>query len=60
MLLNNILEAIGKTPIVRFNRVGSGLACEMYGKCEFLNPGGSIKAIRVSDKVWNKISDRLR
>lgn len=43
MPLKNILEAIGKTPIVRFNRVGSDLPAEMYGKCEFLNPGGSVK-----------------
>lgn len=43
MLLNNILEAIGKTPIVRFQRIGSDLPCEIYGKCEFLNPGGSVK-----------------
>lgn len=43
MLLNNILEAIGKTPVVRLNRVGSELPCELYGKCEFLNPGGSVK-----------------
>ena len=43
MLLDNILQAIGKTPIVRFQRVGSHLDCEIYGKCEFLNPGGSVK-----------------
>jgi cysteine synthase A len=43
MLLNNILEAIGKTPIVRFNKLGKELPCEIYGKCEFLNPGGSGK-----------------
>jgi cysteine synthase len=43
MLLNNILEAVGKTPVVRINRVGKELACELYGKCEFLNPGGSVK-----------------
>ncbi len=43
MKLNNILEAIGKTPLVRFNRIGNDLPCEIYGKCEFLNPGGSVK-----------------
>jgi len=43
MLINNILQAIGKTPIVRFNRIGKELPCEIYGKCEFLNPGGSVK-----------------
>lgn len=43
MQLDNILQAIGKTPLVRFNRIANGLECEMYGKCEFLNPGGSLK-----------------
>jgi cysteine synthase A len=43
MRMNSILEAIGKTPLVRFNRIGRDLACELYGKCEFLNPGGSVK-----------------
>jgi cystathionine beta-synthase/cysteine synthase A len=43
MLLDNILQAIGNTPIVRFNRIGQELASELYGKCEFLNPGGSVK-----------------
>jgi cystathionine beta-synthase/cysteine synthase A len=43
MKLDNILEAIGKTPLVRFNRIGSDLPCEIYGKCEFMNPGGSLK-----------------
>lgn len=43
MLLQNILQAIGNTPIVRINRIGSELPCELYGKCEFLNPGGSVK-----------------
>jgi cystathionine beta-synthase len=43
MLLHNILEAIGKTPIVKINRIASHLSCDIYGKCEFLNPGGSVK-----------------
>lgn len=43
MLLDNILQAIGKTPVVRFQRIGRDLDCQLYGKCEFLNPGGSVK-----------------
>ena len=43
MRLNNILEAIGKTPLVRFNKIARDYPCEIYGKCEFFNPGGSIK-----------------
>ena len=43
MILENILGAIGKTPIVKFNRIGAELECDLYGKCEFLNAGGSVK-----------------
>lgn len=43
MLYNNILETIGRTPSVRLNRIGSDLKCQLYGKCEFFNPGGSVK-----------------
>ena len=43
MLYHNILESIGKTPLVKLNRIGSELACNLYGKCEFMNPGGSVK-----------------
>src|SRR5882672_1626790 len=43
MLFNTILDAVGNTPVVRLNHIGSELACELYGKCEFLNPGGSVK-----------------
>lgn len=43
MLFDNILQAVGQTPIVKFNRIGAELPCQMYGKCEFFNPGGSVK-----------------
>jgi cystathionine beta-synthase len=43
MRCNNILEAIGKTPLIKLNRVGGHLPCQIFAKCEFLNPGGSVK-----------------
>jgi len=43
MLFNNVLEAIGRTPMIRLNRITKDLQCEVYAKCEFLNPGGSLK-----------------
>ena len=43
MLYNTILDTVGKTPLVRLQRVAQELSCEMYGKCEFFNPGGSLK-----------------
>jgi len=42
-MLSSILQAIGKTPIVKLNRIGAHLPCDLYVKCEFLNPGGSVK-----------------
>lgn len=43
MLCNTILDSIGKTPLVKLQRVGSHLDANLYAKCEFLNPGGSVK-----------------
>ncbi|MEE9391236.1 MAG: pyridoxal-phosphate dependent enzyme [Planctomycetota bacterium] len=41
--LDNILGAVGNTPIVRLNRVIDGARTPIYAKCEFMNPGGSVK-----------------
>ncbi len=40
---NSILEAIGNTPLVRLNKVVEPGSAEVYAKCEFMNPAGSIK-----------------
>jgi cysteine synthase A len=42
-IYNSILEGIGSTPLVRFKRITFGLKCDLYGKIESQNPGGSIK-----------------
>jgi|JI10StandDraft_1071094.scaffolds.fasta_scaffold05386_7 cystathionine beta-synthase len=42
-VLPSILDAVGETPMVRLNAVTAGLACEVVAKCEFMNPGGSVK-----------------
>ncbi len=43
MKAENILEAIGKTPLVRLNRVAKDVPPEVYVKAEYMNPGGSMK-----------------
>jgi len=43
MIYNNILETIGNTPIVKLSSFEKELKCEVFGKCEFLNAGGSVK-----------------
>ena len=37
------VDLIGNTPLVRLNKASELTGCEILGKCEFLNPGGSIK-----------------
>ena len=39
----NILAAIGNTPLVKLNKVVPKGAAEVWVKCEYLNPAGSIK-----------------
>lgn len=41
--INNILEAIGKTPLVKINSISKDVPSPMYVKVESLNPGGSVK-----------------
>ncbi|XHR26896.1 MAG: cystathionine beta-synthase [Chthoniobacteraceae bacterium] len=40
---DNILQAVGRTPLVKLNRIGADLASDIYVKVEYLNPGGSSK-----------------
>jgi cystathionine beta-synthase len=39
----SVLELVGKTPIVRLDRVGRDVAPTLLAKLEYLNPGGSVK-----------------
>ncbi|MBI3289005.1 MAG: cystathionine beta-synthase [Elusimicrobia bacterium] len=43
MRYENVLEAIGNTPLIRVNRLAKGLKPKIYVKAEFMNPGGSVK-----------------
>ena len=43
MVFNNILETIGNTPLVKLRKITKGLDANIYAKCEFFNPGGSVK-----------------
>jgi len=36
-------DAVGHTPLIRLNRFSDETGCEILGKAEFLNPGGSVK-----------------
>lgn len=47
---NGIIQAIGNTPLIRIHSLSQATGCEILGKAEFLNPGGSVK-----DRVALKI-----
>jgi cysteine synthase A len=43
IVARNVLEAIGKTPLIRLNHASALTGCEIFGKAEFMNPGQSVK-----------------
>jgi len=42
-IYNNIVETVGRTPLVKLNRVTAGIDATIALKCEFFNPLGSVK-----------------
>ena len=42
-IAGNITELVGNTPLVRLDKIGSGLSAAVVGKLEFFNPCGSVK-----------------
>jgi cysteine synthase A len=42
-LFPGFMEAIGNTPLIRLNKASEATGCDIYGKAEFMNPGGSVK-----------------
>ena len=43
ILYNNIVETVGRTPLVKLNRLTRGIEATIAIKCEFFNPLGSVK-----------------
>ncbi|KGJ14191.1 cysteine synthase A [Paracoccus sanguinis] len=40
---SDLAALIGRTPLIRLNRASEATGCEIWGKCEFMNPGQSVK-----------------
>ena len=43
MIFSNFLESIGNTPLIKLRKASELTGCNILGKAEFLNPGGSVK-----------------
>ena len=53
MIHENILSTIGNTPVVKINKIAKNLDCNVFAKCEFFNPAGSVK-----DRIgWNMVKE---
>src|SRR6266851_434177 len=53
-VFDNILQAIGRTPLVRLHKLVGPKNAAVYAKCEFMNPGGDIRdrmALYILDKA---------
>lgn len=42
-IINGLVNCIGNTPLIRINSLSEETGCEILGKAEFMNPGGSVK-----------------
>src|SRR5207253_3303313 len=42
-VFDNVLDLIGNSPLIRLRRASEATGCHILGKCEFLNPGQSVK-----------------
>ncbi|RFU33460.1 hypothetical protein B7463_g2855, partial [Scytalidium lignicola] len=42
-VVKGLTGAIGNTPLIRLNKISDATGCEVLGKAEFMNPGGSVK-----------------
>jgi cysteine synthase A len=40
---NDFISGIGNTPLIKLRAASEITGCNIYGKAEFLNPGGSVK-----------------
>jgi len=59
MILENILGKVGDTPIVKLDKIGANLNCTLLGKCEYFNPGGSVKDRIGKNMIENAEKDGL-
>ena len=41
--VRRLVQCVGNTPLIRLNHLSDGTGCEILGKAEFMNPGGSVK-----------------
>ena len=54
----NFSETIGNTPLIKLKIASEFSNCNIYGKCEFLNPGGSVKDRPAKQIIFDAIKEK--
>ena len=60
---NNFIDSIGNTPLIKLKAASEITGCDIYGKAEFLNPGGSVKdraALALIKDAQEKASEKAK
>ena len=57
MIFSNFLESIGNTPLIKLRKASEHTGCNILGKAEFINPGGSVKD-RAAKAIIKDAEDR--
>ncbi len=56
---NNFSDCIGNTPLIKLKIASEISGCNIYGKCEFLNPGGSVKDRPAKQIIQDAIDKKI-
>ena len=57
-LYQNQLELIGNTPVVKVKSLSNLTGCNIFVKCEYMNPGGSIKDRAAKQIVLDALAEK--
>jgi cysteine synthase A len=56
-IANSVADLVGKTPIVKLNKIDSQIGGNIYGKCEFMNPNSSVKDRIALNMIRSALAD---
>src|ERR1700681_1484011 len=60
-ITRDFVDAVGHTPLIRLQRLSEESGCEILGKAEFMNPGGSVKDRAALGMILDaELKDQLR
>ena len=59
LIKENFSDTIGNTPLIKLKLASEISGCNIFGKCEFLNPGGSVKDRPAKQIIFDAINKKL-